>query len=214
MLHGIHGLKQPFMLRSELHDVFQSVCKETADSGLYASPFEAVIEHAQEAAQDQAWIYMALRLRIARWCYLRIHLETMFLEVVSVSDYLEFKERLATGVSQSEWTLEIDLEPFSRDFYKLHEANSIGSGVEFLNRRLSSKLFEDLGKGDKRLLDFLRVHEYRGQQLMLADKVDSVVFCRGGAKRPPAPARACGCCWISWKRLHPVTWRTSSAVFR
>ena len=174
MLHGLQSLNRPFMLRSELHDVFQAVCRETADCGLHASPFETVIEHAQEAAQDSAWIYMALRLRIARWCYLRIHLDTMQLDVVGISDYLAFKERLATGAAQSEWTLEIDLEPFSREFYKLHESGSIGRGVEFLNRRLSSKLFEDLGKGDRRLLEFLRVHQYRDQQLMLADTVDDV----------------------------------------
>jgi len=178
MLHAFQALDQPFMLRSELHDAFQSVCKESADCGLYASPFETVIEHAQEAAQDHAWIYMALRLRIARWCYLRIHVETMVLEVVAVSEYLDFKERLATGGGQADWMLEIDLEPFSRDFYKLHESSSIGGGVEFLNRRLSSKLFEDLANGAKRLLDFLRVHEYRGQQLMLADRVDDVTELR------------------------------------
>jgi sucrose synthase len=183
MLHGIQALNQPFMLRSELHDVFQAVCSETADCGLHASPFETVIEHAQEAAQDSAWIYMALRLRIARWCYLRIHLDTMELEVIDISDYLAFKERLATGSGQSEWTLEIDLEPFSREFYKLHESDSIGRGVEFLNRRLSSKLFEDLGKGDRRLLEFLRLHQYRDQQLMLADTVDDVKELRNALRQ-------------------------------
>lgn len=174
VLHGFQALNQPFMLRSELHDAFQAVCATSAEYDLHASPFEVVIEHAQEGAQDAAWIYLALRLRIARWCYLRIHLDTVVLEVVTVSEYLAFKERLATGASQPEWTLEIDLEPFSREFYKLQESASIGRGVEFLNRRLSSKLFENLDRGDRLLLNFLRVHHYRGQQLMLADKVDSV----------------------------------------
>ena len=174
MLHGFLVLNRPFMLRSELHDAFQSVCDASPDCPLHASPFAEAIDHAQEAAQDAAWFCLALRLRIARWCYLRIHLETLVLEVIGVSEYLAFKEHLLTGVSQPEWTLEIDLEPFSREFYKLQESNSIGRGVEFLNRRLSSKLFEDLNKGDKRLLDFLRVHQYRGQQLMLSQSVDDV----------------------------------------
>ena len=70
--------------------------------------------------------------------------------------------------------LELDLGPFSREFPKLQEAHSIGRGVEFLNRRLSSRLFEDLGKGDRRLLEFLRMHQYRGQQLMLNEGIDNV----------------------------------------
>jgi len=183
MLHGFLALNQPFMLRSELHDAFHGVCSTSPDCALHAGPFEDVIDHAQEAAQDATWFCLALRLRIARWCYLRVHLETMVLEVIDVSEYLAFKERLQTGVSQPEWTLEIDLEPFSREFYKLQESESIGRGVQFLNRRLSSKLFEDLNKGDKRLLDFLRVHQYRGQQLMLAGKVDSVKRLRDGLRQ-------------------------------
>jgi len=174
MLHGFLALNRPFMLRSELHDAFQAVCSASPDCPLHASPFAEVIDHAQEAAQNAVWFCLALRLRIARWYYLRIHLETLVLEIIDVSEYLAFKERLLTGVNQPEWTLEIDLEPFSREFYKLQESNSIGRGVEFLNRRLSSKLFEDLNKGDKRLLDFLRVHQYRGQQLMLSRSVDDV----------------------------------------
>jgi sucrose synthase len=183
MLSRFLALNRPLMLRSELHDAFLAVCKASPDCAQHADPFESVIDLAQEAAQDAAWFCLALRLRIAHWCYLRIHLETMALEIISISEYLAFKERLITGVNQPQWTLEIDLEPFSREFYKLQESDSIGSGVEFLNRRLSSKLFDDLNKGDKRLLDFLRVHQYRGQQLMLAGKVDTVTRLRDALRQ-------------------------------
>ena len=84
------------------------------------------------------------------------------------------RKRLAAGTSEDDWVLEFDLAPFSREFYKLREANSIGRGVEFLNRRLSSRLFEELGKGDKRLLAFLQVHRYRDQQLMLNESIEDV----------------------------------------
>jgi len=96
------------------------------------------------------------------------------METIGVSEFLAFKERLAIGGPDNQWMLEVDLEPFSREFYKLHESESIGRGVEFLNRRLSSQLFQDLGKGDQQLLDFLRVHKYRSQQLMLNNDVESV----------------------------------------
>jgi len=96
------------------------------------------------------------------------------METIGVSEFLAFKERLAIGGPDNQWMLEVDLEPFSREFYKLHESESIGRGVEFLNRRLSSQLFQDLGKGDQQLLNFLRVHKYRSQQLMLNNDVESV----------------------------------------
>jgi sucrose synthase len=173
-LHRLRALNQPFLLRSSIQDTFAQVCAEDESATLQTSPLATVVDWCQEAAMDDAWICFALRLRVARWMYVRIHPETMDMETIGVSEFLAFKERLATGGPDNQWMLEVDLEPFSREFYKLHESESIGRGVEFLNRRLSSQLFQDLGKGDQQLLDFLRVHKYRSQQLMLNDDVESV----------------------------------------
>jgi sucrose synthase len=161
------------MLRSELLDAFEQLCKEDCPE-LCDSPLASVITCCQEAAMDTSWIYLALRPRIASWVFVRIHLESLQSEKIPVTEFLRFKERLAAGTSDDDWVLEFDLAPFSREFYKLQEANSIGRGVEFLNRRLSSRLFEELGKGDKRLLAFLQVHRYRDQQLMLNENIEDV----------------------------------------
>jgi sucrose synthase len=61
--------------------------------------------------------------------------------------------------------------------------------VEFLNRRLSSRLFEEIGKGDQRLLHFLRMHSYRGQQLMLNDAINSVAELRNALRQTLIPLR-------------------------
>ncbi len=173
-LHHLRALQQQFLLRSSIQDTFAKVCSEDESGSLYTSPVATLVDWCQEAAMDEAWTCFALRLRVARWIYIRIHRDTLDVESIGVSEFLAFKERLANGIPDSEWTLEVDLEPFSREFYKLHESESIGRGVEFLNRRLSSQLFEDLEKGGQRLLDFLSVHKYRDQQLMLIDAVTSV----------------------------------------
>jgi sucrose synthase len=44
--------------------------------------------------------------------------------------------------------------------------------VEFLNRRLSGKLFDQRGRGDQLMLGFLKVHSYRNQQLMLNELIE------------------------------------------
>ncbi len=181
--HHLLDQERHFLLRSELIDALQQVCDPDARDPLCDSPLAAVIDLAQESALDHAWITFALRIRVARWCYLRIHLETMDLERIPVSEFLRFKERLASGTPADDWALEVDLEPFSREFYKLHEADSIGRGVEFLNRRLSSRLFEELGKAERHLLAFLRVHQYRGQQLMLNDAINDVQELRNALRR-------------------------------
>jgi sucrose synthase len=183
VLHYLIALNRPFLLRSDLQDAFDQVCAMDESRALCDTPFASALAIAQEAALDRSWVYLALRRRVAVWSYLRIHVDAMDLEEVPVADYLRFKERLASGGQEDAWPLEIDLEPFSREFYKLQEEGSIGRGVEFLNRRLSSRLFEELGKGDRQLLDFLSVHCYRGQQLMLNPGIRDVAGLRSSLRQ-------------------------------
>jgi sucrose synthase len=179
VLHQLKGLERTFLLRSDVQDAFTDLCAEPDAAWLRETPLGKLLGWVQEAAVDAAWVCLALRVRVGRWAYVRIHLETLLPERIRVSQFLQFKERLVNGAEvKAAWPLEIDLGPFSREFPKMHEARSIGRGVEFLNRRLSSRLFEDLGKGDKRLLEFLRVHNHRGQQLMLNERVRDVVGLR------------------------------------
>ncbi len=172
-------LGRSFLLRSDLWDEFQAFCDTDEHQHVCDTTLARAVRMAQEAALEVPWVYLAVRPRIARWNYLRFHVDTMSFEEITRADYLKFKEQIANGSTQpDEWALEIDLEPFSREFAKMKESRSIGRGVEFLNRRLSSRLFDELGKGDKRLLDFLRVHQVRGEQLMLNDHIQDVTGLR------------------------------------
>jgi sucrose synthase len=176
VIHRIREQGQAFLLRSELQSMFHELCAEPEGESLLNSPMQQMIDWAQEGALDNTYCYLALRTRVARWSYIRFQLDTLDVEELDVSSYLEARERLVNGPGGFEHrhVLELDLGPFSREFSKLQEAHSIGRGMEFLNRRLSSQLFEDLGKGDRRLLEFLRVHQYREQQLMLNEGIDDV----------------------------------------
>ena len=179
VLHRLRSEDRPFLLRSDLHDIVRDLCALEADPSPRDSPLVETLAIAQEAALGLNWIYLALRPRPAKWAYLRIHLETLTVEKVDVAEYLFFKERLVDGSGWEEsWTLEVDLEPFSRHLAKLKEAKSIGRGVEFLNRRLSSRLFAGRSEGEKLLLEFLRVHAYRDRQLLLSGSIEDVADLR------------------------------------
>jgi len=54
-----------------------------------------------------------------------------------------------------------------------HDLNVTEQEVIDMNRRLSSGLFQELGREDNRLLRFLQLHSYRHQQLMLNETVNS-----------------------------------------
>ncbi|MGB5293889.1 MAG: sucrose synthase, partial [Thermoanaerobaculia bacterium] len=177
--HQLRAAERPFLLRSDVQDILAGFCASDGAPAAEESPLVQALDIAQEVTIEPNWIYLALRRRPASWAYLRIHLETLAVEAVDVAGYLACKERLVDGARADEdWTLEIDLEPFSRHLAKLKEARSIGRGVEFLNRRLSSRLFEGGGKGEELLLDFLRVHAYRDRQLLLNGSIQDVADLR------------------------------------
>lgn len=184
LLRHYINLGKPFLLQSDLWAEFQQFCSTEKEHALCDTSVSRMIRQAQEAAIDAPWIYLAIRPRKATWVYIRFHLEVMELEEVTTSEFLKFKERLILGKDNSgKWTLEVDLKPFNREFPKLQETRSIGSGVEFLNRKLSSQLFQDLEKGDQKILEFLRVHQCRGVQLMLNDQITDVKMLRRSLRR-------------------------------
>lgn len=184
LLRRYAGLDKTFLLRSDLLDEFEAFCAGEGAGGIAQSPLGECVCAAQEAALETPWLYLALRPSIGRWQYLRFHVESVDVEEIGVSEFLTFKERLAQGHAQLDgWPLEVDLGPFNREFPRLKEARSIGQGVAFLNRRLSSELFTNLEKGDRRLLEFLRVHHFRGTQLMLNQRLSDVAELRRAVRR-------------------------------
>ncbi len=174
VIHHFSSADRRFLLRGDIQDLFAEVCRQNDCEALLNTPLAEAMSYCQEAAINHSWIYFAARPHVATWYYLRLHIETLSLELVEVQEYLRFKERLSENAVDDPWLLEVDLEPFSREFHKLREADSIGHGVEFLNRRLSSRLFEELGRGDQRLLKFLQAHTYHDRQLMLNKAVADV----------------------------------------
>lgn len=64
------------------------------------------------------------------------------------------------------FVLELDFEPFNASFPRQTLSKSIGNGVQFLNRHLSSKMFHDK-ESLHPLLDFLRSHSYKGMVSIL-----------------------------------------------
>jgi hypothetical protein len=66
------------------------------------------------------------------------------------------------GRSLDPFVLELDFGPFNAQFPRLTIPKSIGNGVQFLNRHLSSRLFHN-PESMEPLLEFLQLHKYRGE---------------------------------------------------
>jgi len=168
-------LDKTFMLHSDIWYEFKQFTSTDIGKSLKDSPIEKFVFNTQVAVFESPWVYLFIRDGIANGKYYKFHLDNVSIDEVSVTEYLAFEERIFNNQKEpDQWMLEIDLTPFNRGFPRMKETKSIGRGVEFLNRYLSNKLFSDFEKGDQRLLDFLRLHQYDGQQLMLNSTITSV----------------------------------------
>ena len=87
------NLARPFLLQSDIRDEFRLFSADPAGEPLRERAFGKMILHAQEAALDAPWLYLALRPSIARWSYLRIHAEALQLEEIDVTQFQQAKDR-------------------------------------------------------------------------------------------------------------------------
>ena len=182
-----------FLLRSQVWDEFRAYTEAQPRPELRDGELGRFFFAVQEAAHDGRRLALAVRYQIARWSYVEIDVETLAARTLPVAEYLAFKERLV-GASGGD-PLEFDIAPFQRDFPRMRETRSIGRGVEFLNRKLSSQLFDGIGKGDRQLLDFLRAHTQDNRQLMLNGRLEDVAALRqalraAAALLEPLPAES------------------------
>lgn len=170
------------LLRSDLWDLYAAIGKAHA-SKTNAVIFERFVAAAEEAIIDAPWVGFSVRPRIGYRYHLRINSQTLHIEALDISAYLAEQERMVLG-AMPDWVLEFDISPFNREFPRLTETRSIGQGVEFLNRRLSSQMF---GKTDDHradlLLNFLHEHYWQGQKLMLAKTLGDVPALRRAIAR-------------------------------
>jgi len=167
LLRRLLSKNRPFLLQSDLREEFKTLITECDWEDLVDTALGHFVERLQEGLFRSPWIYFSVRPGVARLSYIRIHCESLIPESVSISEFLQFKEMLADRTETPQPALEIDFAPFGRGFPRLTDPRSIGQGVIFLNRQLSSDMFNKPSKGTEKLLHFLTIHAIDGQQLML-----------------------------------------------
>ncbi|XP_059638391.1 sucrose synthase-like [Cornus florida] len=135
--------------------------------------FGLVLESIQEAVMIVPRIALAVRPRPGFTEYICLDLNALTIEDMSVPQYLQLKEKLVDGCSNGTFEFELDFESFNASIPHPKLSESIGHGVENVNRHLSSKMFHDKDM-KQQLLDFLRLHNYMGKSLMVNDRIQNL----------------------------------------
>ncbi|CAA3026123.1 sucrose synthase 2 [Olea europaea subsp. europaea] len=164
------GMLQPHHLIDELDNI---VCDDAGKKKLSDGPFGEILKAAQEAIVLPPFVAIAVRPRPGVWEFVRVNVYELSVDQLTVSEYLRFKEELVDGRNDDPYVLELDFEPFNATFPRPTRSSSIGNGVQFLNRHLSSIMFRNKESLEP-LLDFLRAHKHKGHVLMLNDRIQRI----------------------------------------
>ncbi len=166
---------QRYLLRNDILTAFSEYCIEydKPEQFYSSSHLGQFIYYTQEIILDRESLCMIIRPKIASEEACRVH-EDLSYESISVQELLDIRDRFVGRFHPDEGdVLELDFQPFYDYSPNIRDPKNIGKGVEFLNRYLSSKLFQDPTKWLEALFHFLSLHRYNGTQLMINERIQS-----------------------------------------
>jgi sucrose synthase len=171
----LRASEKRYLLRNEILTAFSDYCRDYEKSERFynSSRLSKLIYYVQEIIFDDESLCIIIRPRIAIQEAYRL-LEDLNLEPISAEELLDLRDRLVNRYHPQEGDiLEIDFQPFYDYSPSIRDPKNIGKGVAFLNRYLSSKLFQDPRQWQDALFNFLRLHRYNGYQLLINERIQT-----------------------------------------
>jgi len=131
---------------------------------------EEVVNKITESVRMGLRLNFEIREQIGTSQYYQFNTENFSLQPISTVEYLKVKEQFKNPGHTNDM-LTLNFQTFYEKFPSVRDSKSIGKGVEYLNRYLSSSLFNNSENLSSALFKFLFVHKYNSEQLILNDRI-------------------------------------------
>ncbi|MEG5041820.1 MULTISPECIES: sucrose synthase [unclassified Microcoleus] len=171
----LRALGKKYLLRNDIVNAFAAYCTKYAKPEQFhqSSLLSKLIYYVQEIILEDGSLCVLLRPKIASMEIVRVA-DDLTVEQMTVQELLDVRDRFVNHFHPQEGDiLELDFGPFYDYSPTIRDPKNIGKGVQFLNRYLSSKLFQDARQWQETLFNFLRLHRYNGLQLLINDRIKS-----------------------------------------
>jgi sucrose synthase len=145
--------------------------KEENQEGNYTA-IESILKRTTESVCLGNYVYFEFREKIGDSDYYLFNVEEMYYEKTNALEYLKIKEKYINSENVED-LLTVNFSTFYDKFPSIREPKSIGKGVEYLNRYLSSTMFTNPEKLSRALYEYLFLHKYKNQQLIVNGRIDS-----------------------------------------
>ncbi|AFZ51284.1 sucrose synthase [Dactylococcopsis salina] len=164
-----------YLLRNDILNAFSSFCQDQEKSLDYpkTSALGRLIYYTQELILEYESLYLIVRPEIAKQESYRI-CDDFSVESLTRQELLDVRDRYVNHYNPEEGDVfEIDFQPFYDYSPIIKDSKNIGRGVDFLNRYMSSKLFQDPNQWLTAVYNFLSLHSYNGITLLINGRIQN-----------------------------------------
>src|SRR4028118_1199464 len=168
-------LGNKYLLRNDIVNAFAAYCTkyEKPEQFHQSSHLSKLIYYLQEIILEDDSLCILLRPKIAGIEIVRLG-DDLRVQQMTVQELLDVGDRFVNHFHPQEGDiLELDFGPFYDYSPIIRDPKNIGKGVQFLNRYLSSQLFQDPRQSQETLFNFLGIHRCNGVQLLINDRIKS-----------------------------------------
>lgn len=165
----INNTRTPIVLRNGILQLFDQFCEgnKKSTSFIAKSSIFNFIKKSQELFLVDDHMALMHRYAIAKYRYYIIRQDGEYIEETSLSRYLELRDYHFQQQSADGMPLRLDFMPFYDFSPTIRDTRTIGNGIRFLNRYMSSSLFSRPREWVKKSFDFLKLHHHNGRQLLV-----------------------------------------------
>ncbi|KAL9170938.1 hypothetical protein ABFS82_04G178700 [Erythranthe guttata] len=169
------GMGRRLMKPQHLKDEIEQTIEDKAErSKVLEGSLGDILCSTQEAAVVPPNVAFAIRHNPGIWDYVKVDSDTLSVDLISSKDYLKFKEMIVDdNWAKDENALEIDFGAFDAGTPKLSLPTSIGNGLGYISKFMTSMLG---GKTEsaKPLVNYLLTLERNGEKLMINEALNTV----------------------------------------
>jgi sucrose synthase len=160
---------QTINLRNGIIHLFREYCDKNRKTKKFRenSSLFHFFKKAQEMFITNEHLLLMHRWAIAKYRFYMVRRDGEHMEEISLPKYLDLKDYYARQKKDDGHHLHIDFMPFYDFAPSLRDTRSIGNGIRFLNRYLSSNIFSRPDEWNTKLFDFIKLHQYNGRQLLI-----------------------------------------------
>ncbi|NJK51185.1 sucrose synthase [Candidatus Gracilibacteria bacterium] len=172
-LEELRQSEKKYLLRNDIISAFESYCHthEKSDNFYQASLVGKLIYYTQEVILEEESLCLVYRPKIAKHEIYRIY-DGLTIEPLTIQQLLDVRDRFVNSYHPEEGNVfEIDFNPFYDYAPTIRDPKNIGRGVQFLNRFLSSRGFQNPQAGLEALFRFLSLHSYNGHTLLINGRI-------------------------------------------